>query len=162
MAPPPPDRLAREVAGRPTGTGPAGISAALALGLSTQVPRQDTIAVPTRAPRNPAGVRFVSRAASTKRRAERLSPAEVALLEVLRAWDVLVEIPADEAASRITHLVDSGAIRADRLARAAATEPPIVREGLRDLLGSVGRTEEAATVPRARSKSVRSRMGLAG
>lgn len=162
MAPPPPDRLAREVAGQSRGTGPAGRSAALALGLSTQVPRHETIAVPARVPRSPAGLRLVSRAASTKRRSERLSPAEVALLEVLRAWDVLVETPAREAASRITDLVDSGVIRADRLARAAATEPPVVREGLRNLLGNVGRAEAAASVPRARSQSVRSKIDLAG
>jgi hypothetical protein len=162
MAPPPPGRLAREIAGRTWGTGPAGLSAALALGLSTQVPRHETIAVPTRAPRSPAGLRLVSRAASTRRRTERLSPAEVALLEVLRAWDVLVESPADEAASRITDLVDSGVIRTDRLTRAAATEPPLVREGLRGLLESAGRPEAAASVPRARSASVRGRMGLAG
>ena len=83
MAPPPTDRLAGEVAdGR--GTGPAEWSAALALGLSTQIPRRETIAVPGRAPRNPGTIRFVSRAASTKRRDERLRPVEVALLEVLR------------------------------------------------------------------------------
>lgn len=162
MAPPPPSRLAREVAGQTAGTGPAGLSAALALGLSTQVPRHETVAVPARAPRSPAGLRLVSRAASTRRRSERLSPAEVALLEVLRAWDVLVETPAEEAASRITDLVDSGVIRTDRLARAAVTEPPLVREGLRDLLGSLGRPDAAASVPRARSRSVRSKMDLAG
>src|SRR5438105_3705839 len=38
MAPPSPDRFVHEVIGAP-GTGPAGWSAALALGLSTQVPR---------------------------------------------------------------------------------------------------------------------------
>ncbi|MGH3393111.1 MAG: DUF6088 family protein, partial [Streptosporangiaceae bacterium] len=162
LAPPPPDRLAREVAGQSRGTGPAGRSAALALGLSTQVPRHETIAVPARAPSSQAGLRLVSRAASVKRRSERLSPAEVALLEVLRAWDVLVEAPAGEAASRIADLVDSGVIRADRLARAAATEPPVVREGLRNLLGSVGRPEAAASVPRARSQSFRGKMDLAG
>jgi hypothetical protein len=162
MAPPPPDRLAREVAGQSRGTGPAGRSAALALGLSTQVPRHETIAVPARAPRNQAGLRLVSRAASSKRRSERLTPAEVALLEVLRAWDVLVEAPAQEATSRITDLVDSGVIRADRLARAAATEPPVVREGLRDLLGRVGRPEAAASVLRARSQSLRGRVDLVG
>lgn len=84
------------------------------------------------------------------------------ILNVLRAWDVLVETPAQEATSRITDLVDSGVIRPDRLARAAATEPPVVREGLRNLLGNVGRAEAAASVLRARSQSVRSNMDLAG
>src|SRR5438552_1777811 len=58
MAPPSPGRLAEEVVGG-SGTGPAGWSAALALGLSTQVPRRETIAVPGRAPHNPSAVRFV-------------------------------------------------------------------------------------------------------
>lgn len=53
MAPPPPDRLAGEVVSV-TGSGPAGWSAALALGLSTQVARHETIAVPGRAPGAPA------------------------------------------------------------------------------------------------------------
>ncbi len=162
MAPPPPDRLAREVAGQSRGTGPAGRSAALALRPVDSGPqtRDDRRACPR--PPQPGRLRLVSRAASAKRRSERLTPAEVALLEVLRAWDVLVEAPAQEATSRITDLVDSGVIRADRLARAAATEPPVVREGLRDLLGSVGRPEAAASVPRARSHSLRGRMDLVG
>src|SRR5215467_3570763 len=44
MAPPPPERIADELGGA-AGTGPAEWSAALMLGLSTQVARQDTIAV---------------------------------------------------------------------------------------------------------------------
>ena len=45
MAPPPPGRLAGAVVGG-TGSGPAGWSAALALGLSTQVARREVVAVP--------------------------------------------------------------------------------------------------------------------
>src|SRR5580700_4321999 len=62
MAPPPPERLAGEVVGG-SGTGPGEWSAALALGLSTQVPRRETIAVPGRAPCDPGAIHFVSRAA---------------------------------------------------------------------------------------------------
>jgi hypothetical protein len=145
MAPPPAGRFAEELVGEP-GTGPAGWSAALALGLSTQVPRHETIAVPGRAPRNPGNVRFVSRAASTKRRDERLRPAEVALLEVLRDWDTLVEVPNREAVHRITRLVDSGALRVDRLVRASSTEPPRVRQRLRRLLAALGRSTAANAV----------------
>ena len=161
MAPPPPDLLAGEV-GAPFGTGPAGWSAALALGLSTQVPRRDTIAVPARAPRNPGTVHIVSRAAATLRRDERLRPTEVALLEVLRDWDALVEISAADAIDRITLLVDSGDVRLERLIRASATEPPRVRERLRRLLNALGRSEVAATVRPARSESVRRDLALAG
>jgi len=161
MAPPPPDRLADEVVGGP-GTGPAGWSAALALGLSTQVPRRETIAVPVRAPRNPGAVHFVSRAASTKRRDERLRPAEVALLEVLRDWDALVEVPTHDAVSRIARLADSGSVRLDRLVRASVTEPPRVRERLRRLLVALGRSISAGTVRPARSESVLHDLALAG
>jgi hypothetical protein len=161
MAPPPPGRLADEVAGGP-GTGPAGRSAALALGLSTQVPRRESIAVPGRAPRNPGTIRIVSRAASIRRRDERLSPAEVALLEVLRDWDALVEVPAPEAVDRIGHLVGTGAIHLDRTARASATEPPPVRERLRRLLRALGQPAAADTVRPARSESVRQDPALAG
>ena len=149
MAPPPPSRLAGEVVGGP-GTGPAGWSAALALGLSTQVPRRETIAVPGRAPRNPGAVRFVSRASSTRRRDERLRPAEIALLEVLRDWDTLVEVSTSDAVARVGDLTDSGAVRVDRLVRAATTEPPRVREGLRGLLRAIGLPEAAELVRPAR------------
>jgi hypothetical protein len=161
MAPPPGDRLAVEVAGTP-GTGPAGWSAALALGLSTQVPRHETVAVPARAPRSLGTVRFVSRAASTKRRDERLHPAEVALLEVLRDWDGLVEVPGDEAIDRIEHLADAGIFRLDRLVRASSTEPPHVRERLRQLLGAIGQPSVADAVRPARGDSLRYDFALAG
>jgi hypothetical protein len=85
LSPPSSERLAKVLVSGP-GYGPAGRSAALYLGLSTQVPRSDSVALPARAPRQQNSVRFVSRAASTKRRDERLTPVEVALLEVLREW----------------------------------------------------------------------------
>ncbi len=161
MAPPPHDHLATEV-GTTFGTGPAGLSAALALGLSTQVPRRDTIAVPVRAPRNSGPVHLVSRAAATLRRDERLRPAEIALLEVLRDWDSLVEISAADAIDRIAALVDSRAIRLEPLMRASATEPPRVRERLRHLLNALGRPEAATEVRPARSDSVRRDLALTG
>lgn len=152
MAPPPAERLGRAVVDTP-GTGPAGLSAALALGLSTQVPRRETIAVPRRAPRSLGVVQFVSRAASTKRREERLRPVEVAVLEVLRDWDSVVELSARAAAHRIGRLAASGDLRVDRLARASSTEPPHVRERLRRLLTEIGHEEAAGTVHPARSHS---------
>lgn len=161
MAPPSPDRFVHEVIDAP-GTGPAGWSAALALGLSTQVPRREMIAVPGRVPRNPGTVRFVSRAASTKRRDERLRPPEVALLEVLRGWDTLVEVPTGAAVERIADLAGSGTLRLDRVVRASATEPPRVRERLRHLLGAMGRPADADAVRPARSESVRHDLALTG
>jgi hypothetical protein len=161
MAPPPPSRLANAVVGE-TGSGPAGWSAALALGLSTQVPHRETVAVPGRSPRSPGSVHYVSRAASTKRRDERLRPAEVALLEVLRDWAGLVEVPAADAVERIERLADSGTVRLDRVALASETEPPRVRERLRRLLGALGRPDMADVIRPARSESARGDLALAG
>jgi hypothetical protein len=161
MAPPPSDRFVHEVIEAP-GTGPAGWSAGLALGLSTQVPRRETIAVPGRAPREPGTIKFVSRAASSKRRDERLRPHEVALFEVLRDWDTLVEVPTEAAVEHIAGLAKSGTLRLDRIVRASATEPPRVRERLRRLLETIGHSGDAAAVRPARSDSVRDDLALVG
>src|SRR5262249_51563220 len=151
MAPPTASQLAKALAPS-RGSGPAGLSAALLLGLSTQVPRRESIAVLARAPTSTQTLRFVSRAAATGRRDASLRPAEVALLEVLRDWDALVESPADEATRRIAGLVGSGEIRPHRVARASSTEPALVRDRLRGLLADIGRPELAATVPPARGQ----------
>lgn len=161
MSPPPPARLAEEVVGGP-GIGPAGLSAALELGLATQVPRYDLIAVPGRVPRNPGTARLVSRAASTRRRSERLRRAEVALLEVLRDWPGLVELPDSDAADRVAGLVSAKTIRADKLARASVTEPARVRDRLRDLLVGVGQADAAMMVPPARSRPHHPTLTIAG
>jgi hypothetical protein len=97
----------------------------------------------------------VSRNASTRRRDERLRPTEVALLETLRGWESLVEIPPTEALNRIDLLIGDGAIRIDRVVRAAITEPPRVRERLRRLLTALDRSDDAGRVPGARSELVR-------
>lgn len=161
MAPPPPARVAREVSDGP-GIGPAGLSAALALGLATQVPRYDTIAVPSRVPRNPGAARLVSRTASTRRRSEKLRPAEVALLEVLRDWPALVELPDRDADDRVARLFAADDIRVGKLVRASATEPPRVRERLRHLLGRLGKSNAADAVLPARSRRTRRDMAIAG
>ncbi len=161
MAPPPPGRLTREVVGS-SGVGPAGLSAALALGLTTQVPRFDTIAVPARVPRNPGSVRLVSRAASTKRHSENLRPSEVALFEVLRDWPALVDLSTSEAADHIGRLFDTGEIRVDKLIRASSSEPPRVRERLRSLLGYIGKSQSAEAVSPARSRQVHRDLAIVG
>jgi len=161
MSPPPPSRLAEEVSGG-LGSGPAGLSAALELGLATQVPRYDVIAVPRRVPRNPGMVHLVSRAASTKRQSERLRPAEVALFEVLRDWPGLVELPAPDAADRIADLLEASTIRVDKLVRASSTEPPRVRERLRDLLVDVGRPDAAIAVLAARGRPHHKNLAIVG
>ncbi len=77
---PRPDEVAMVVAG--PGAGPARLSAAAHLGLTTQVPAVHTIAVAGRTPTAPAATRFVSR--SIERRIRGLTPTEVAVIEVLR------------------------------------------------------------------------------
>src|SRR5215468_4587169 len=56
------------------GTGPAGLSAANELGLTTQVPGLTLVAVPRRPPSPLATVRFVDRAGRRARASQRLSP----------------------------------------------------------------------------------------
>ncbi len=160
MAPPPAMRLARELVGT-RGVGPGEGSAALALGLSTHVPAMTTIAVPGRVPASPvATVRFVSRSGSSKRLDERLRPAEVALLEVLRDWARYVEAPEALAYDRIGRLIEDGTIRLDRVVAASVTEPARTRSRLRTVLGALGFADAAERVPAPR-QAMSSEPGMA-
>jgi hypothetical protein len=118
--------------------------------------------VPGRSPRSPGPVHYVSSAASSKRRDERLHPAEVALFEVLRDWNSLVEMPTEDAVNPIARLVDNGSIRLNRLARASDTEPSRVRERLRRLLVALERSDIVDVVRPARSESAHHDLALAG
>jgi len=102
----------------------------------------------------------VSRNASRRRRDEHLRPVEVALLETLRDWEGLVEVPLTEALGRIETLAKEGAVRVDRVVRAAPTEPPRVRERLRKLLTALNLAEDAKRVPGARSELARQDLAL--
>lgn len=77
---PRPMEVGLAVAGQ--GAGPAELAAAAFLGLTSQVPAVETVAVAGRTPVAPRGVRFVSR--SIERRIRSLEPVEVAVIEVLR------------------------------------------------------------------------------
>jgi hypothetical protein len=133
MSPPPPNALVNELTGG-KGVGPAGLSAANALRLSTQVPRRAEYAVPRRAPADAGAIRFVSRAARSGRARSRLNPTEVAALEVLDAWEDVIEVSPDEAIERLGRLVRDGAIRPEKMARAATTESKPVKDRLKVLL----------------------------
>lgn len=146
MSPPPTDDLLQALVPG-AGVGPAGLSAANALRLSTQVPRAVEVAVPRRAPADGGTLRFVSRAARTARLAADLQPTEVALLEVLDSWDHVVEIPQAEAWARLVAMLKSGAARPERLAQAGWTEPGAVRARLRPLLEASGHGELSERVP---------------
>jgi predicted transcriptional regulator of viral defense system len=113
--------------------GPAGASAAAALGLSTQIPAFLTIAVVGRPPTSVSNVGFVERS-NFERVAAGLRSTEIALLEVLRDDLRWVELSKDELRHRIGALVDCGDIDVRRLRRAAKREPHRVREHLKMLL----------------------------
>ena len=146
MALPPTGVLASQLA-EGKGIGPAGLSAANALRLSTQIPRRAEYAVVDRPPAGGNGLRFVSRSARRGRAASRLSPLDVAALEVLDGWDRVIETGPEEAMSRLASLLQSGTISAERLARASGTEPGAARARLRYLLGRNGYRNLADKVP---------------
>lgn len=91
------------------GAGPAGVSAAAFLGLTTQVPSLETIAVAGRVPTPPTGVRFVSR--SIERRFLGLEAAEVAVLEILRDGPTRIESSWTDFAAVLRDLERDGRIR---------------------------------------------------
>lgn len=118
MASPRSADVALEVAG--LGAGPAELSAAHLLGLTTQVPSVAVVAVPGRVPSPVPGARFVSR--SIERRIAGLRPVEVAVLEVLRGGPALIEKPWTELAAAIERLVAVGEVRLDVLTSSVSDE----------------------------------------
>jgi hypothetical protein len=96
MSPPSPEALVEKLVGK-HGVGPAGLSAAHRLRLSTQVPRKEQIAVPERPPMSSGPVKFVSRAARTLRKTAALTADEVAVLEALDGWSRVIEVPLPDA-----------------------------------------------------------------
>lgn len=130
MSPPPGEQLARHVAGVDVGFGPAGPSAANALGLSTQVPRQQWWAIPRRPPSGmPDSVKFIDRSSAPGRVAHALRPIEVAVLEVL-AHPEWVEGNPGRVEARIRELASQGRVDLERLRAASETESSRVRRGL--------------------------------
>lgn len=137
MAPPTSDALASQLA-EGKGIGPAGLSAANALRLSTQIPRRAEYAVVDRPPTGDNSLRFVDRSARRARATSGLSSLDVAALEVLDGWDRVIETGPEEAMSRLASLLHAGTISPERLARASKTEPAAARARLRYLLGRNG------------------------
>lgn len=148
MSPPPPQALVTQLIGK-AGIGPAGLSAANALRLSTQVPRRAEYAVPARPPADTGTVHFVNRSSRHGRADYELGPTEVAALEVLNGWDRLIEIGPVAAMGRLGELIVTGKLDAGRLADASETEPGAARARLRHLLREAGRADLAEKVPAA-------------
>lgn len=109
---------------------PAGVSAANALGLTTQIPRSPEYATTHRnKPRSIDGRVHVLRPASR----DRLDAREFALLEVLRTRGKYTDDEPSKFVRRITQMVMSD-FDFSRLARAAMDEPARVRA----ILGAIG------------------------
>jgi hypothetical protein len=153
MSGPSPDKLVMALVGR-DGVGPAEWSAALALGLTTQHPRNSIIAVPTRPPAVEGRIELKDRRGREGRAANKLNWYEVAILEVLGDWSRLVELPREEAVDRLGEWLSSDKVRPAKLARAAKSEPAVVRAGLRGLLHRNGLKAEAERIPPAHTQSV--------
>ena len=117
IAGPRPMEVGLEVAG--DGAGPAQFSAAAALGLTSQVPSVEVVAVAGRAPTPPRGVQFVSR--SVGRRIRKLRFLEVAVLEVLRDGFRFAEADWGGASAAVAQLAAQGEIR-----------PAMIAEQVRD------------------------------
>lgn len=118
-----PSTLETAVAVGGPGTGPAGVAAAQFLGLTTQVPATVEVAVPGKVPEPMKGLHFRSRPYS--RRERRLTPAEIAVLEVLRDPDA-AEVPWYRVVERIRELLAEGALRAEVLGAEASAEPRVM------------------------------------
>jgi len=114
-----PDPTEAAFAAAGPGAGLAGASAANALGLSTQVPRQPTIAVVGRPPKGLHGVRLISRANSQR---ILLNHREVTVLEVLRDFPAHSELDWPDVRARILRLADEHDLDLDAVVKVAASE----------------------------------------
>jgi hypothetical protein len=131
------------------GVGPAGLSAANDLGLTTQVPGTDLVAVVGSVPRDFPTVHFVDRRARLARRTASLQPREVAILEVLDAWADVLEVSPATAADRLAAMLLDGSVKPARLVAGSRDEPSASRERLRAVLTKAGLPDLAGKVARA-------------
>ena len=108
------------------GSGPAGISAAHLLGLTTQVPGTIEVGAAGKVPEAMEGVRF--RLRPYGRRELGLTSVEVAVLEILRDPGA-VEATWTEVQTRLEQLITSGIIRVAVLAGAVSDERHLLVRG---------------------------------
>lgn len=160
MSRPSAEEVVAVIAGK-RGVGPAGLSAANDLGLTTQVPGTDLVAVVGSVPRDFPTVHFVDRRARRARRTASLQPREVAVLEVLDAWDDVLEVSPAAAANLLAAVLLDGSVKPARLVAGALDEPPAGRERLRAVLTQAGLSDLAGKVARATANATRGR-ALAG
>lgn len=116
---------------RGRGGGPAGWTALRALGVTTQIPSIDEVALLGAAPTGIEGVRFHVRRNPAR---AGLTLHEIATLEAVRAWPTHIGGDSDKLRVAIDELIQAGRIRPARLRKAAGAEPRRVRGALDALL----------------------------
>ena len=141
MSPPRIAETALEIGG--PGSGLAGIAAAHALGLTTQMPSTTWVAVPGPVPAAVPGLRFTQR--PVRRLVRSMTPWEVAVLEVLRAGPAAMERGWDALASKTAELARVNRVRVSELSAAVAEEPHRLARQHWDHVTAAGR--ELAELP---------------
>jgi hypothetical protein len=76
---------------------------------------------------------------------------EIAVLEVLRDWDNLVDVTDDAALRSVRDRITHGEIRPEKLAAASPTEPARTRDRLKTLFTDLALDEAASAVAPTRS-----------
>jgi hypothetical protein len=126
--------LALEVSRRRRAGGPSGATAAYFLSLSTQVPPAPEIAVvgpkPSGRVSRTNGIKYFMRSNLHR---EKLTPEEIAVLELAREGFRRVEISKSGLNERLSDLVATNHVRPGFLNAAAEYEPRTVRESLKGL-----------------------------
>lgn len=142
------------------GIGYANASAAHNLKLSDTRPEVAEIGFPHRPPQQPSGLkaRWVSRSGCLGRITVNLTPPEICVLEVLRDPE-LITMSRENAIEILLGLIERSQVDTSNLVAASKTEPPVVREGLRNLLTALGRSE-ADAIPPTLNRAVRARAFL--
>jgi hypothetical protein len=118
------------------GVGWAGLSAANSLGLTTQVPAVETIAVPGPAPRPIEGIKYVTRSNSAR---TMLGLSDVSFLEVLSDWDSVIDVSPWEAAGILASAIRNGDVDAAKIAKVAMGESGPTRDRLRVVFELAGK-----------------------
>lgn len=129
-AKPRPFDIAVAAAAEREGVGPAGWTALRVLGLTTQVPSVDEVAVLGASPERVPGTVYRSR--SNPHRAP-LRFHEIAALEALRVAPAPTSPDWPAVVAKMRELSKKGTIRWNKLRDAAAKEPPRVRETVAQL-----------------------------
>lgn len=135
---PPPEDVALEVMGR-KGVGPTGVSAARALGLTTQVPPTPELVTSGPVPEGVPGVKIYKR--NNAARCE-LTYLEIAALELLRDYEFTAEADWKRVVAALAVKVRSREIRAGALLDAGSRER---NRALRDRLSTLAEALGPAT-----------------